>query len=189
VPVPTADVAAIKPNHDGFGGLRRGRLCSLGGVRLHNILANPQRPVPHRAGVLRPADRKQLGQQGCNLAERRQRGIPGRHVRQFRRLGGRFEVEDSEALCPSRTLTGTDNQALNPNRHVTEQGAERRGIMTLAGQDASTSHAQTTTLANDGHLRRDHLGLERGCELPRLRQTETKLGQANSSRSALIKTF
>jgi hypothetical protein len=48
--------------------------------------------------------------------------------------------------------------------------------MTLAGQDASTSHAQAGALAHHGHPRRDHLGLVRGCELLRLRQiTQGKL--------------
>jgi hypothetical protein len=37
--MPTADAAAIMPSHDGFGGLRRGRLCGLGGMRSHNGLA------------------------------------------------------------------------------------------------------------------------------------------------------
>src|SRR5271166_5274000 len=178
LPVPTADVAAIKPDHDGFGRLRRGRLCRLGGVRLYNGLADPQRPVPHRAGVLRPADRKQLRQQDCNLAERRQRGISRRHVRQFRRHGRRLEVEDGEAFCLARTLAGTGEQAPNPYRHVAEQGAERRGVMTLTGQNASASLARATTLANDGYLRRDHLRLERGCELLGLRKPEPEVGQA-----------
>jgi hypothetical protein len=75
VPVPTADVAAIKPNHDGFGLMGRDLLRRHGGMRLANGFADPQRPVTHRAGVLRPADRKQLRQQGCDLAERRQRRI------------------------------------------------------------------------------------------------------------------
>jgi hypothetical protein len=60
LPVSTADIAAIEANHDGFDGLRLGRLCRLGGMLLHHVLADPQRPIPHRAGVLRSADRKQL---------------------------------------------------------------------------------------------------------------------------------
>src|SRR5271157_2007971 len=170
---------SYEPNHDGFGWLRRGRLCRLGGVRLYNGLADPQRPVPHRAGVLRPADRKQLRQQDCNLAERRQRGISRRHVRQFRRHGRRLEVEDGEAFCLARTLAGTGEQAPNPYRHVAEQGAERRAVMTLAGQHASASLARATTLAHHGHLRRDHLRLKRGCELLRLREPEPELGYAS----------
>jgi hypothetical protein len=51
--------------------------------------------------------------------------------------------------------------------------------MTLAGQDASTSQAQAATLAHHRHLRRDHIRLECGGELLRLRQTQTKVGQAN----------
>jgi hypothetical protein len=85
------------------------------------------------------------------------------------------------ALCHSRHLTGTDTgkQAPNPDWHVTEQGAERGGVMTLAGQHASTSHAQAPTLAHHGHLCRDDLGLDCSCELLRLRETETKAGQAS----------
>jgi hypothetical protein len=104
VPVPTADVAAIKPNHDRFGLLGRDLLRRHGGMRLHNGFADPQRPVTHRAGVLRPADRKQLRQQGCDLAERRQRRIACRQIRQFWRHSRRLEVEDSEAPCPSGAL-------------------------------------------------------------------------------------
>ena len=120
LPVPAADVAAIKPNHDKFGWLRRGRFCRPGGMRLHNGLADPQRPVPHRAGVLRPADRQQLRQQDRHLAERRQRGILRRHIRQFSASSRRLEVEDSNALCVARTLAGTGEQAANPSRHVAE---------------------------------------------------------------------
>ena len=62
-PAPAAHVAAIEPNHDGAGWLRRGSLRGPGGVLLHDLLADPQRPVPDRAGVLRPADWQQLGQE------------------------------------------------------------------------------------------------------------------------------
>ena len=67
-----------------------------------------------------------------------------------------------------RTRSGT-----SPNR-----GAERRGVMTLAGQDASTHHARAATLAHHGHLRRDHLSLEGRCELLRLGKPEPEVGQA-----------
>jgi hypothetical protein len=179
VPVPTADGAAIKPNHDRFGLLGRDLLRRHGGMRLHNGFADPQRPVTHRAGVLRPADRKQLRQQGCDLAERRQRRIACRQIRQFWRHSRRLEVEDSEAPCPSGALAGTGKQPPNSNRHVTEQGAEGRGVMTLAGQDTSTRHAQAATLAHHGHLRRDHLRLNRGGQLLRLREPEPELRQAS----------
>jgi len=177
--MPTADIAAIQPNHDRFGWLRRRLLRRLGGVRLHNGLADPQRPVPHHAGVLCPADRKQLRQQRCDLAERRQRRIPGRDIRQFRRHSRRFKVEDSGALCPSRTLAaGTDKQAPNSDRHVTEQGTKRRRIITLAGQHASTRRAHPMTLAHHGDLPRHHLCLERRCDLLCLCQPQSKVGHA-----------
>jgi len=179
LPMPTADVAAIQPNHDGVSWLRCGQLCRLGGVRLHNGLADPQRPVPHRAGVPRPADRKQLRQQRCDLAERRQRRKPGRDIRQFGRHSRRLKVEDSEALCISQTLAaGTDKQAPNSDRHVTEQGAKRRRIITLAGQHASTRRAQPMTLAHHGYLPRHHLCLERRCDLLCLCQPQSKVGHA-----------
>jgi len=100
--VPTADITAIKPDHDGTGRLHRYRpLRRFGCVRLHDVLADPQRPVPHRARVLRSGDRQQLGQQGCDLAEQRQGRIPGRHIRQFRVHSRRVEVQDSKALRPT----------------------------------------------------------------------------------------
>jgi len=178
LPVPTADIAAIQPNHDRFGRLRRRLLRRCGDLRLHNGLTDPQRPVSHRAGVLRPADRKQLRQQRCDLPERRQRRIPGRHVCQFRRHSRRLEVERCETLCLVRTLARTGEQAPNPDRHVTEQGAKRHGVMTFAGQHVSTNHAHAATLAHHGHLRRDHLRMERRCELLRLGKPEPKVGQA-----------
>src|SRR5258708_924048 len=54
LPVSTADVAAIKSNYDRFVWLRRGRFYRVDAMRLHHVLADPQRPVPHRAGILRP---------------------------------------------------------------------------------------------------------------------------------------
>jgi hypothetical protein len=120
LPVPTTHVAAIKPDHDGFGWLRHGLFRCLGSGRLHNFFADPQRPVAHRAGVRRPADRQQLRQQGCNLAERRQRRIPRRHIRQFRRDRPRLEVEDGETFGLAPTQAATGKQTSNPNRHVAE---------------------------------------------------------------------
>ena len=79
-PVPAAHVAAIEPDHDGAGRRRRGGSAASAACAPHDLCADPQRPVPHRAGVLRPAERQQLGQQGRDLAERRQGRIPGRHV-------------------------------------------------------------------------------------------------------------
>jgi hypothetical protein len=49
--------------------------------------------------------------------------------------------------------------------------------MTLTGQNASASLARATTLANNGYLRRDHLRLERGCELLGLRKPKPEVGQ------------
>ena len=176
--VATADVAAIEPDHDRFDYLRRGRTCRLSGIRLHNRLADPQGPVPHRAGVPRPADRQHLRQQVRDLAERRQRGIPRRHIRQFRRHGRSLEVEHSETFDFARALAGTGQQAPNPDRHVAEQGAKRRAVMALAGQHASANLARAATLPHHGHLRRDHLGLKYGCELLDLREPEPEVGQA-----------
>jgi hypothetical protein len=51
--------------------------------------------------------------------------------------------------------------------------------MTLTGQNASANLARATTLANDGYLRRDHLRLERGCELLGLRKPKPEVGQAS----------
>src|SRR5271166_5817698 len=51
-------------------------------------------------------------------------------------------------------------------------------VMTLAGQNTSASLARVATFAHNGHLRRDHLGLKRRCELLRLREPEPEVGQA-----------
>jgi hypothetical protein len=51
--------------------------------------------------------------------------------------------------------------------------------MSLAGQNTSAGLAQAATLAKDGYLRRNHLRLERGCELLRFLETEPKIGQAD----------
>jgi len=103
LPVPTADVAAIQPKHDPFGWLRRPLLRHLGDLQLPQRLCRPATScsAPHRTGVLRPADQKQPRQQRCDLAEGRQRRIPGRHVGQFRRHSRRLEVERCKALCRS----------------------------------------------------------------------------------------
>src|SRR6185295_12697903 len=90
-----------------------------------------QRPVPDRAGVLRPADRQQLGQEGRDLAEGRQGRELGGHVSQFRGRT-RAEVEGSEALRLARAVAGADEQPPDPDRHVAEQGAERRTVVAFA---------------------------------------------------------
>ena len=99
--VPAADIAAIKPNHDGFGRLCR-RLYRSRGVRPHNRLAGPHRPVSHRARVPRPADRKQFRQQVGDLATRRQRRASRRDIGQYGRHGRGLEVEGGEAPSPGR---------------------------------------------------------------------------------------
>jgi len=60
--MPTADITAIKPHHDGLGWQRRSLRQHLGGMRRYDILAYPHRPVAHRAGVHRSADWQQLRQ-------------------------------------------------------------------------------------------------------------------------------
>ncbi len=136
-----ADVAAIKPEHDGTGRLRRGLRRSLYDVRRHDLLANPQRPVPHRARVRCPADRQQLGQQRRDLAERRQRRIPGRDIGQLWRDSISAEVEDGKARRLTRALTKANEQPSDTDRNIAEQGAERHGVMALAGPYAPTGPA------------------------------------------------
>ena len=99
-----AHIAAIKSDHDRFGWL-----CRVGAMPLLNGgLADPPRPVPHRAGVLRPADRQHLGQQSSDLAERCQRRIAGRDVGQLRSNAIAAKSQDSSALCPTIALAGAD---------------------------------------------------------------------------------
>ena len=176
--VPAADVAAIKPNNDGFGRPRRRRLRRCRNIRLHNGLADPHGSVPHRARVRRPTDRQQLRQQVCDLAKRRQRRIPRRHIGQFGRHGCGLEVEGGEALCLARPLAGTGEQAPNPDWDVAEQRAERRDVMSLAGQPTPASRAGAAMLTGDRHLCRDDLRLDRGGQLLRLCETEPEVGQA-----------
>jgi len=88
-------------------------------------------------------------------------------------------VRACEALCRSQTLaTGTGKQAPNSDRHIAKHRAERRRIITLAGQHASTRRTQAMTLAHHGYLRRNHLGLERRCDLLCLGQPQSKVGHA-----------
>ena len=67
IAIPRADVcgslhvAAVEPDHDGTRRRCRGLARNLSGVRLHDFRADAQRPVVHRASVLRPAERQQLG--------------------------------------------------------------------------------------------------------------------------------
>ena len=97
LPVPAADVAAIKSNH--HRPLAASRSASPSRWRAaHDGLAHPQRPVSDCARVLRPADRQQLRQQDRNLAERRQRRISRRDVGQFWCHRIMAEIEDAEAL-------------------------------------------------------------------------------------------
>jgi hypothetical protein len=115
----------------------------------------------------------------ATLPKRRQSRISRRHIRQFRRHGRRLEVEGGKTLRPAQILAGTGEQPLNPNRHVAEQGAECRDVMTFAGQNASASLAPAATITDSGCLHRDHLRLERCCKLLGLRKPEPEVGQAN----------
>ena len=87
--------------------------------------------------------RQQLGQEVRDLAEGHQRRIAGRHVGQLGCDGIPTEVQGGKALRPalSHILTGTDEQPADPHRHVAEQGAKPRPVMTLAGQHAPARDA------------------------------------------------
>jgi hypothetical protein len=135
--MPVAHIAAIKPDCD-----RVDWLCRVGGTLLLNDgLADPPRPVPHRARVLRPADRQQLGQKGSNLAERCQRRIAGYDVGQLRRDGIPAEVQDSRTLRLTAALAGANEQPSDAQRHTAEQRPKPHRIVTLAGQHAAAAHA------------------------------------------------
>ena len=177
-PVPAAHVAAIEPDHDGAGRLRRGRLRSLGRMPLHDL--SPTRIVLLRTvpAFCAPLIGSSSDRRVATLPNGDQRRIPGRHVGQLRRDRVLAEVEGGEALRLARALTGADEQPSDAHRHVAEQGAERRGVMALAGQPSSTGHAPATTLARHGHLCRHDLSLERRCELLRLIEPKPELGQA-----------
>ncbi len=136
-----------------------------------------QCPVPHRARVRRPADREQLGQERGDLAERRQRRIPGRDVGELRCDGTTAEVQGGEAPRLARAMAGADQQPPDPDRHRAEQRAEGRPVMALAGQPSPAGRAPATTLARHGHLRRHDLGLQRRREPLRLLQPEPELGE------------
>jgi len=178
-PVPVAHVAAVQPDHDRARRLHRGLVLEFDGARLHDFRADAQRPVAHRAGVLRPAERQQLGQQGGDLAERRQRRIPGRHVGQFGGDRIAAKIERGNALRPALAPARADKQAPDPHWHVAEQGAERRPVVPLGGQPAPARLARARALAYGGYLRRDHLGLQRRREPLRLVQPQPEIGQAD----------
>src|SRR3954471_11955642 len=100
------------------------------------------------------------------------------HIGQFRGRT-RAEVEGGEALRLTRAVAGADEQPPDPDRHVAEQGAERRTVVAFAGQRTSTGDAPATMRAHGGHLRRDHLGLERRRELLRLVEPQPEAGEAS----------
>ena len=107
----------------------------------HNDLADPPRSVPHRARVLRPADRQQLGQQSGDPAEGCQRRIEGRDVGQFRGDRIPIEIQDGETLRLIIALAGAGEQPPDAQRHVAEQELKPHLIMPLAGQCDATGHA------------------------------------------------
>jgi hypothetical protein len=120
LPMPAAHVATIKPDHHRPTWWRRALRRRLGDVLAYDRLAHPPRPVPDRAGILCSTDRQQLRQQARHLAERRQRRIAGGDVGQLRGNRIMAEIQHAEALHIARLLTGTDEQASNPNRHITK---------------------------------------------------------------------
>jgi hypothetical protein len=75
-------------------------------------------------------------------------------------------------------MARADQQPPNPDRHIAEQRAKRRGVMALAGQHPPTAGAPAAALARRGHLRRHDLGLERRREPLRLVKPETEVSQA-----------
>ena len=147
------------------------------GVRLHNCLASPHCPVSHRTRVLGPADRKQFRQQVRDFAKRRQRRISRRHKSQFGRHGRGLEIKRRRALRHVPILAGAGDHAPNPERHVTEQRAECRGVMSLAGQFARTNQACAAMLPSGRDLCRDDFRLDRGRELFRHGETKPEIGQ------------
>jgi hypothetical protein len=132
------------------------------------------RSVSHRARVRHPAHRQQLRQQVCDLAKRRQRRIPRRHIGQFGRYGRGLEVEGGEALCFAPILAGTGQQALNPNWNVTEQRAECRGAISLAGHPTPASRTGAAMLTGDRHLCRPLPYLTRTNTRPRLQTADLR---------------
>jgi hypothetical protein len=147
-------------------------------VRLHDFRTDPQRPVAHRAGVLHPAERQQLGQECCNLAERCEGGIPGRPVGQLRGQRVLAELEHGAALHRGRTPAGAGEPPSHSHRHVAEQGTERRPVVTLADQHAPAGLTRATALTKSGDLCRHELSLQRRREPFRLVQPQPEFGQA-----------
>jgi predicted ATPase len=125
------------------------------------------------------ADRQQLRQQHRNLAERRQRGMPGGDVGEVWRDRIMAEIQRSEALCSTLALTGTGKQPLDPHRHIAEQRAERHGGVALARQPAPAANATATALTHHSHLRRHDLTLKGRHELLRLGQPKPKVSHAS----------
>jgi len=178
LPVSAAHIAAIETNHNGAGRLCRRLLRRLDEVLLHDLRADAQRPVPHRARALRPTHRQQLRQESRALAEGQQRRIPGCDIGELGCYGIATEVQDRKALRRTRALTRADVQPANAHRHVAEQGTKPRPIVALAGQHAPARDPRATALTHHSHLRRHDLSLECCRELLRLVEPKPKLGQA-----------
>jgi hypothetical protein len=139
--VAAADVAAIKPNHDGFAWPRRRRLRRCRDMRQHNGLTDSHVLLRTVLAFAAPLTASSSDSRFRDLARRRQRRIPRRYIGQFGRHRRGLEVEGSEALCSARPVTETSAQATGPNWHVAEQRAECRGVMSLAGQNAPARDA------------------------------------------------
>jgi hypothetical protein len=178
-PVPVTHVAAVQPDHNQARHLRRGLVRGFDGVRLHGFHADPQRPVAHRAGVLHPVERQQFGQHSGDLAEQCECRASGRDAGQFGRDRIAAEVKRGDAVRPVLAPARADEQAPHLHWHVAEQGAERRSVMSLGGQPAPARLACPRALAQGGHLRRHHSGLQRRREPLRL-QPQPEIGQADS---------
>ena len=121
------NVAAIKPSSDGFGPNHAvvGKFGCTTAFSTHVVLL---RTVPALAA---PLTGNSSAQQACDLAQRRQRRVPRRHISQFGRHGRSLEVEGGEARCFAHPLAATGKQAPNPDWHVAEQRAERRRVSGL----------------------------------------------------------
>ena len=178
-PVPMAHVAAVNADDNGTA-CRQQRLAGTrGGVRLHDLCADPQRAVAHRAGVQWPAERQQLGQEGRGFAERHEGGIPGREVGELGSNAVAAEAECGDALRLALTLARADQPAPDLDRHVAEQGAERRPVVALGGEPVPAPFASSRMGTQGRHLRRHDRSLQQLRDPLGLVQMQPELSQAD----------
>ena len=157
-PMAATHVTAIKSDDH----CRRHRVGwrHLGNCRcgLRHPRPDPHHAVPHRAGIRRTSDRKQLEEQVRHPGERRKRSELRRYMGQL----GRDITDDHGRETPWLERVGAAAAGAyppDPDRNVAEQRAERGRVVPLAGELRRAVFAMSHSLAHPGDLSADDLRL------------------------------